>query len=114
MAHIQSIPVELLFRIFNIVCEGKYISYYNKHSTPRHLKPSLVPVVLVCKYWHDITLAGRYPHFWTTILQLGLGFSYTCDVILQANSFRRCLANSQNSDIVVQLQSTLTDDHMTE
>src|ERR1700761_1338866 len=113
MAHIQSIPLELLIRIFTIVCERDYIPYHGYLSKPRHLKSSLVPVVRVCKSWRDITLSGGFPHLWTTILRLGDTIFDPCDIILQAYSFRRCLADSQNSDIVVQLVDSSWSDYTT-
>src|ERR1700761_2436077 len=105
MARIQSIPVELLHRIFTMGCEADALPCRGYHSTPRHLKPFLVPTVLVCKYWRAVTLSDRNPHFWTTLLQLGVtvGTADSYDLVLEEDSFKRCLTDSKNSDIVVQL-----------
>src|ERR1700742_5201766 len=98
MVHIQSIPVDLLIQIFAIGCRYPHYAYdCVSLSTPRHKKPFIVLMSLVCRYWHEIAMDEGNSCFWIT--NLSLGFSAAADTVVEAATFRRCLVDSKSSDI---------------
>ena len=104
MAPIQSIPIELLIRMFTIGCdeyshESHGIYYTSPLSIPRHTKTFMVPISLVCRHWHEIALDEGSSCFWVT--QLRLGPPNFVDAAVEAAAFKQCLVDSKISDIKV-------------
>src|ERR1700761_2656053 len=98
MGVFDTIPEELLTRIFTIGAENDVHSCLIQCTVPRRMKPLIAKASLVCRRWSEVASFSSNFHFWVTVLSLR-GWSVNFDLEQQAYAFEKALLDSQDSDI---------------
>ncbi|KAG2008171.1 hypothetical protein CC2G_013630 [Coprinopsis cinerea AmutBmut pab1-1] len=87
LSPIQSLPVELLARIFAIACEGEVIKLWEEFSMAP--PPTAILIAQVCKHWHAVVTTT--PELWSQ-LDMYIG---DCDNEGKLKELEPCIIHSK-------------------